>query len=32
MGDRQDLHQAIKMLAFQEFCKIAIQGSLHHGV
>ena len=31
MGDRQDLHQAIEVFTFQEFCKIAVQGSLHHG-
>jgi hypothetical protein len=32
VGDRQDLHQAIEVFAFQKLCKIAVQGGLHHGV
>ena len=32
MGERQDLHQAIEVVAFQEFGKIAGQGGLHHWI
>ena len=32
VGEREDLHQAIVMLPFQEFREVARQGSLHHRV
>ena len=32
MGERQDLHQAIEVVAFQELGKIAGQGGLHHWI
>jgi hypothetical protein len=32
MGERQDLHQAIEVFAFQEFFKFTGQGGLHHRI
>jgi hypothetical protein len=32
MGERQNLHQAVLVLRFQKFRKVARQGGLHHRV